>query len=109
MTPSGNKRKPGSWAPFAGGKRICFGKTFADASLKIVAIYLCHYFNFSFVDKRFETEFPVAHLGMSKRNKIEVVLTSANPENVPVQQQPTKAPASPGNAESNLLFDQEMD
>ena len=87
-TPSGNKRNPGSWVPFAGGKRVCFGKTFAETSLKLVAIYLCHYFNFSFVDKKFETEFPVAHFGMSKRNKVEIVLTSADPENVSMQPEP---------------------
>ena len=78
LTPGGKKRNPGSWVPFYLGKRACFGKIFAEASLKIVAIYFCHYFNFSFVEKRFETEFPVAHCGMSKRNKIEIILTKEN-------------------------------
>ena len=39
-TPGGKKRNPYSWSPFNGGKRICFGKTFAEASLRIVATYL---------------------------------------------------------------------
>ena len=40
LTPNLQKRKTFSWAPFSGGKRVCFGKTFAEASLKIVATYL---------------------------------------------------------------------
>ena len=31
LTPSGNKRHPMSFTPFLGGKRICLGKTFAEA------------------------------------------------------------------------------
>ena len=40
LTPGGKKRNPFSWVPFAGGKRICFGKTFAEMNLKVVAVYL---------------------------------------------------------------------
>ena len=39
LTPSGKKRNPMSWLPFSGGKRICFGKTFADSNLKIMLTY----------------------------------------------------------------------
>jgi len=40
LTPSGKKRNPFSWAPFSGGKRICFGKTFAEANLKMITVYM---------------------------------------------------------------------
>ena len=63
LTPTGQKRNPTSWAPFAGGKRVCFGKTFAETNLKFVAIYLSQHFNFEFVDKKYETMLPTAHLG----------------------------------------------
>ena len=39
-TPSGKKRNPYAFCPFNGGKRICFGKTFAEANLRIVGTYL---------------------------------------------------------------------
>ena len=51
LTPSGNKRQTTSWLPFNGGKRICFGKTFAEANLKVVATYLSQYFDMEFVEK----------------------------------------------------------
>ena len=74
LTVDGKKRNPASWAPFAGGKRVCMGKTFAESSLKITTIYLSQQFNFEFVDKRYETEFPIVHFGMSGRKRIEVIL-----------------------------------
>ena len=40
LTPDGNKRSPSSYIPFFGGKRICFGKTFAETNLKVLASYL---------------------------------------------------------------------
>ena len=51
LTPDGRKRNPMSWSPFNGGKRICFGKTFAEANLKIVSTYMIKYFNMEFVEK----------------------------------------------------------
>ena len=66
LTPSGKKRNPYSWLPFNAGKRICFGKTFAELNLKIIAVYLTQYFNFELLDKKFsEIEFPILHAGMS--------------------------------------------
>ena len=40
LTPNGKKRHPYSYAPFSGGKRICFRKSFAEISVKIASIYL---------------------------------------------------------------------
>jgi len=57
-----------------GGKRICFGKTFAEATIKILVTYFTQMFNIEFVDERFKTEFPNSHFGISKREKIEVIL-----------------------------------
>ena len=75
LTPSGTKRNAVCYSPFAGGKRVCFGKTFAETSLKYVATYVSQNFNFEFVNKKFETKFPVSHFAMSGRNKVEVILT----------------------------------
>ena len=37
LTPSGKNRHPNALSPFSGGKRVCFGKTFAETSMKIIA------------------------------------------------------------------------
>ena len=78
LTPNGKKRNHSSWIPFLGGKRACFGKTFAESTLKIAGTYLCQAFNFKFVNKKFEAEFPIAHFGMHGRDKIEIILTKAS-------------------------------
>jgi len=41
-TPSGGKRDPMSFVPFNGGRRVCFGKTFAESSTKVVMSILLH-------------------------------------------------------------------
>ena len=74
-TPKGGKRIPSSWSTFSGGKRICFGKTLAEAELKVTLLYLSQNFNFEFVDKKYETQLPNSHMAMNKRNKIEMILT----------------------------------
>ena len=67
LTPSGSKRNPSSYIPFLGGKRICFGKTFAETNLKVLASYLAQYFNYEFVDERYRADnFPILHANMSK-------------------------------------------
>ena len=75
LTPDGKKRSAFAWVPFAGGKRICFGKTFAESTIKITATYFCQAFNFKMEEKKFETEFPLATFGMNGRNKVNVILT----------------------------------
>ena len=50
-TPTGQKRHTGSFLPFSGGKRICFGKTFAESVLRMTASLMAQRFDFEFVDK----------------------------------------------------------
>ena len=40
LTPDGKKRLPTAFAPFGGGRRVCMGKTLAEANLKVVGTYL---------------------------------------------------------------------
>ena len=50
-----------SYVPWAAGKRICFGKTFAEHNLKIMMTYFTQYFDFKFVDEKYNTgEYPIA-------------------------------------------------
>lgn len=58
LTPQGTKRDSMSFVPFSGGKRVCFGKTFAEISGRIVTTLLINAFKFEFVDEKFKTEFP---------------------------------------------------
>ena len=39
LTPSGKKRNSMSFLPWSAGKRICFGKTFAESNMKIMLTY----------------------------------------------------------------------
>ena len=66
LTPQGKKRSTGSYIPFNGGKRVCFGKTFAEANMKIVATYLTQFFDMDYreKDKYPDTHsLPMAHIG----------------------------------------------
>ena len=66
-TAAGNRRNQGSYIPFLAGKRICFGKTFAETNLKVIGSYLAMYFDYKMVDERFKQDnFPVLHANMSK-------------------------------------------
>ena len=62
-TPSGKKRNRYAYCPFAGGRRICFGKTFAEINIKLLATYFTQAFDVELVDPRYKTEYPVAHIG----------------------------------------------
>ena len=48
-TADGRKRSAYSFLPFSGGRRVCFGKTFAEFNLKLITIYLATLFDFEFV------------------------------------------------------------
>jgi len=48
LTPGGKKRNAFSWLPFSGGKRVCFGKTFAEANLKFLTTYITQTYDFEF-------------------------------------------------------------
>lgn len=51
-TPSGAKRSTFAWLPFNGGKRVCFGKTFAEYVIKIMVTMMTQRFNMKFVDQK---------------------------------------------------------
>lgn len=53
LTPYGTKRNPYSFIPFNAGKRICFGKTFAEMSMRTMALFLAECFDFECVDKKY--------------------------------------------------------
>ena len=51
LTPGGKKRSAYSFLPFSAGRRICFGKTFAEFNLKFITLYLAVLFDFEFVNQ----------------------------------------------------------
>lgn len=56
-----------SWLPFSAGKRICFGKSFADSNIKIIVTYMTQFFDFEFVEKeKYATKIPMAVFTQSK-------------------------------------------
>ncbi len=75
LTPSGQKRDPMSFVPFMGGKRVCFGKTFAEISGRLVTTMLVNAFQFEFVEERFQTEFPHFSVMATKDVDVYVRLT----------------------------------
>ena len=50
LTPSGTKRHPMSFFAFNGGRRVCFGKTFAEMVLKVTSSLISQSFDMSFVE-----------------------------------------------------------
>ena len=78
LAPDGQKRHPYAWTPFSGGKRACFGKTFAEAAMKIVVTYLTSFYNLKHVEAKHRDKktYHMAHFGMAgKRSPIPVLLT----------------------------------
>ena len=67
-----------TYLPNGGMKRDAYSKSFSDATIKAAVTYLCQVFNFKFVDKKYETELPVAVVDVRERQKIEIVLTNAD-------------------------------
>ena len=58
LAPDGSKRKAMAYCPFLGGKRVCFGKTFAEANLKLLSIYMAEIFDMAFEEKE---KYPDTH------------------------------------------------
>jgi cytochrome P450 len=48
--PDGSKRPQFCWMPFNGGKRVCFGKTFVEAVLRMVGTMFSQTFDFELVN-----------------------------------------------------------
>ena len=65
-----------SWLPWAAGKRVCFGKTFAESNLKIMLTYITQYFDLEFVEAdKYATKFPIAVMSQSKTPPLMIKLT----------------------------------
>jgi len=52
LNAEGKKRKPASFSPFLGGRRICVGKTFAENIIKSVVPLILSKLEFEFVDPK---------------------------------------------------------
>ena len=76
-TPSGEKRSSFSWLPFNGGKRICFGKTFAEFVMKIIITMVTQQFDLRFVDseKYHSKNLPMKHVGQTHYPELKVEMT----------------------------------
>jgi len=75
LTPKGTKRNPYSFSPFSGGKRVCFGKTFADYTARIVSSILFYSFEMQFADEKFKTETPKFVVLTNRDIQVHVKLT----------------------------------
>ena len=79
--PDGTKRHSYAWAPFSGGRRVCFGKTFAEMTIKTLMTYITSYYNLEHVNKKYRVNggketYPFAHFGTTgKHENIMVTLT----------------------------------
>ena len=85
LTPDGKKRLPTAYAPFGGGRRVCMGKTLAEANLKVVGTYLSQYFNFELLDqKRYgpKDSYPRSHSFMNGTMPVMMRLTEYNNQKV---------------------------
>lgn len=65
-----------AYAPFSGGMRVCFGKTFAEQNLLTISIFLTQTFDFDLKDKENYPghELPVAMFAQGKTIPIMMTL-----------------------------------
>ena len=57
---------------------MCFAPNFAQQEIALVTTYLTQFFDLKFVNPKFNKQQPVAHIAMSSKNKIEVIVTKIN-------------------------------
>ena len=58
LAPDGSKRKTMAFCPFLAGKRVCFGKTFAESVIRVMAVYMGESFDMRFKE---EEKYPDTH------------------------------------------------
>ena len=75
-TPKGERRSAYAFLPFSGGKRICFGKTFAECILKVILTMMTQTFDMKFVDEETynKDSLPVLTIGMSNFPELHIEL-----------------------------------
>ena len=83
LTPKGKKRNTLSFMPWNAGKRVCFGKVFAENNLKIILTYFTQWFNFEFAEKNPYpgNTFPVCCMNQSRTPPIMVRITHRKQQN----------------------------
>lgn len=63
LTPDGKKRKPASFGPFLGGRRICLGKTLAENLAKIIIPIIISQVQFKFEKEIYSKKKPFFSIG----------------------------------------------
>ena len=81
-TPSGGKRNPYSWLPFLGGRRICFGKAFAELNAKAILTIMTQNFEMCFANKELYNadRLPRGYIGMRHSPPIWVEVRARHTE-----------------------------
>ena len=75
LTPSGKKRHSCAYLPFNGGKRVCFGKTFAETVLRTICAMMAKEYKFSQCKEKPMQEVPMIMLDQGHYPTLEVMLT----------------------------------
>jgi len=80
-TPSGDKRDPSSYSPFASGKRSCFGKTFAEIAPKVVCSMINDKFDLSLAEAKFTEFVPCYMVSVEVPPSVNFILKHRDKEN----------------------------